>query len=81
MGNALHIIKVCGALLIYSIEWIFAGREDLTFGDLKGSNVLLGLHGQCILTDMGTAFIAGRTGDRASDETMKMYGKEEKIEI
>eukprot|EP00930_Biecheleria_cincta_P043612 TRINITY_DN29933_c0_g1_i1.p1 TRINITY_DN29933_c0_g1~~TRINITY_DN29933_c0_g1_i1.p1 ORF type:complete len:277 (-),score=34.84 TRINITY_DN29933_c0_g1_i1:119-949(-) len=27
-----------GAVLIHAIQWVFADREDLTFGDLKGTN-------------------------------------------
>jgi len=31
---------VFGVLLIHGVQWMLAGREDLTFGDLKGSSAL-----------------------------------------
>lgn len=40
---AVAVSVLCGCLMIHAIEWIIGGREDLTFGDLKGSNAAAGL--------------------------------------
>jgi|EP00927_Polykrikos_kofoidii_P034218 zinc transporter ZupT len=37
------ISVAAGAALIASIQWLFSGRDDLTFGDLTGSNAAAGL--------------------------------------
>lgn len=74
-----HFGPVSDLLLLKS--WTYQVTRGLAYlhmrgivhRDLKGSNVLLGLHGQALISDMGTAFISGRQGKKASEETLRQF--------
>lgn len=68
---ALLIGFVAGVALIHSIEWLLEGREDLTFGDLKGSSAASGLIIFCslVLHSLGEGLSLGVSAmQAASDE-------------